>query len=136
LAFATQNLYQLISDWHIDESNASGSDHEIIKFYIRTKATELVDNLLCSDFFNLKKADWKLFSEELLIQTKNIDFSYLDHSSHTQNGLNLAAKSLQNAIYAAAEKSIPKRRFSEKSKSWWSENLTNLRINLSHFRRI
>ena len=66
LAFATQNLYQLISDWYIDESNASGSDHEIIKFYIRTKKTELVDNPLCSDYFNFKKADWKLFSEEIL----------------------------------------------------------------------
>ena len=57
LVFVTQNLYQLISDWYIDESNASGSDHEIIKFYIRTKKTELVDNPLCSDFFNLNKAN-------------------------------------------------------------------------------
>ena len=57
LAFATQNLYQQISDWYIDESNTSGSDHEIIKFYIRTKKTKLVDNPLYSDFLNLNKAD-------------------------------------------------------------------------------
>jgi hypothetical protein len=57
LSFATQKLYSLISDWCIDESNATGSDHELIRFYIITSATELVDNSLCSDFFNLKKAD-------------------------------------------------------------------------------
>ena len=114
LAFATQNLYQLISDWYIDESNASGSDHEIIKFYIRTKKTELVDNSLCSDYFNLNKADWKLFSEEILRETNNIDFSNLD----LEADLNAAALAMQKAIYLAAEKSISKRRFSEKSKIW------------------
>ncbi len=120
LAFATQNLYSLISDWHVDENNASGSDHEIIKFNIRTKATELVENPLCSEFFNLNKADWKLFSEELLIQAQNIDFSHLysNYSISQLNELNSAALVLQNIIYVAAEKSISKRRFSEKSKSW------------------
>ena len=115
LSFATQELYSLVSDWHIDESNASDSDHEIIIFHIRTKATELVDNPLCSEFFNLNKADWKLFSEELLIQSKNIDFSHL-YSSQNINDLNAAAIILQNLIYTAAEKAISKRRFSEKSK--------------------
>ena len=133
LAFATQKLYSLISDWHIDESNASGSDHEIIKFYIRTNATELVDNPLCSEHFNLNKADWKKFSEYLLIESQNVDFSHLNSISK----LNSAALQLQNLIYAAAEKSIPKRRFSEKySKCWWSEELRNLRRNYSHLRRI
>ena len=66
LAFTTQKLSEDISDWYIDESNASDSDHEIIRFNIRTKAAELVENSICSQFFNLKKADWKLFSEEIL----------------------------------------------------------------------
>ena len=135
LSFATQKLYSLISDWHIDELNASGSDHEIIIFSIRTKATELVDNLLCSEFFNLNKADWKLFSEELLIQSKHIDFSYLYSSQCFFNDLNSAAIILRDLIYAAAEKSIPKRRFCEKSKHWWSEKLTNLRRKYSQLRR-
>src|SRR5918911_1631996 len=132
LAFATQNLYQLISDWYIDESNASGSDHEIIKFYIRTKKTELVDNPLYSNFFNFKKADWKLFSEEILIQANNIDFSNL---SDLESDLHSAVLAIQKAIYIAAEKSIPKRRFSEKSKIWWSDKLTNLRRQYSQLRR-
>jgi Endonuclease-reverse transcriptase len=55
LTFATKNLQ--IFDWHIDDFNATGSDHELIKFNIRTKAAELADNLACSDFFNFKKAD-------------------------------------------------------------------------------
>ena len=67
MLFATQKLYSLIFDWHIDENNALDSDYEIIKFNIRTKAIKLVENPLYSDFFNLNKADWKLFLEELLI---------------------------------------------------------------------
>ena len=137
LSFATQKLYQQISDWHIDESHASGSDHEVIIFYIRTTATELVDNPLCSEYFNLKKADWKLFSEELVLQAQNIDFShlYLMQSDSNLTALNTAAIQLQNIIYAAAEKSISKTRFSERSKPWWSDKLSELRRNFSHFRR-
>ena len=124
LSFATKQLNKLITDWHIDEDNASGSDHEVIIFYIRTNSIELVNNPLCSEHFNMKKADWKLFSEELVKQAQNIDFSHL-YSNHSElNELNTAATSLQHAIYAAAEKSISKTRFSEKSKPWWSDNLT------------
>ena len=128
LSFATQKLYSLISDWHIDEDNATGSDHELIRYYIRTKATELVDNPICSEFFNVNKADWKLFAENLLLQASSLDFSSI-------SDLDAAAKSLQDSIYAAAEKSIPKRRFSEHSKPWWSDKLTNLRKNYSSIRR-
>ena len=136
LAFATQKLSENISDWYIDEFNASDSDHEIIRFNIRTKATKLVENSICSQFFNLKKADWKLFSEEILTQTKYIDFSHLNHSNNDDlNDLNAAAIKLQSIIYAAANKSIVKRKSSEKSKSWWSEKLTNLRKSYSFIRR-
>jgi hypothetical protein len=139
LAFATQNLFSQIFDWHVDENNASGSDHEIIKFNIRTKATELIENPLHSEFFNVKKADWKLFSEKLLIEAHNIDFSHLLYSDQPVfsqlNELNTAALALQNIIYAAAEKSIPKRRISENSKLWWSEKLTNLREKFTNSRR-
>jgi ribonuclease HI len=134
LSFATKNLSESISDWHIDEENASGSDHEIIKFNIRTKATELVENPLCSQFFNYKKADWKKFSEEIQMQSQNIDFSHLNYSND-ENDLNAAALQLQSIINAAAEKSIAKIKFSENSKPWWSEKLTNLRKNYSHNRR-
>ena len=134
LVLIIQKLSENISDWYIDESNASDSDHEIIRFNIRTKAAELVENSICSQFFNLKKADWKLFSEEILFQAKYIDFSYLNHSNNL-NDLNAAAIELQNLIYTAANKSIVKRKSFEKSKSWWSEELTNLRRNYSFIRR-
>src|SRR5215471_1868383 len=112
LSFATQKLYSLVSDWYIDDSNASGSDHEIIIFSIRTRLTELIDNLICSEFFNTKKADWKLFSENLLLESNNIDFSNLEN----KNNLDIAAKTLENLIYLAAEKSISKLKLSERSK--------------------
>ena len=136
LAFTTQKLSEDISDWYINESNTSDSDHEIIRFNIRTKTAELVENSICSQFFNLKKADWKLFSEEILSQAKHVDFSHLNHSNYDDlDDLNAAAIQLQNIIYAAANKSIVKRKSFEKSKPWWSEELTNLRRNYSFIRR-
>ena len=134
LIFTTQKLSENISDWYIDESNASGSDHEIIRFNIRTKAAELVENSICSQFFNLKKADWKLFSEEILFQAKYTDFSYLNHSNNLDD-LNAAAIELQDLIHTAANKSIVKRKSFEKSKSWWSEKLTNFRRNYFFIRK-
>ncbi len=41
----------------LQHSNTSDSDHEIIRFNIRTKVAKLVENSICSQFFNLKKAD-------------------------------------------------------------------------------
>ena len=52
------------------------------------------------------------------MQTKYIDFSHLNHSNNSLNNLNAAAIKLQNIIYAAANKSIVKRKSFEKSKSW------------------
>ena len=111
LAFATKSLFQQIADWYVDDSITTGSDHEVIKLHIRTKTAILVNNPLYSEFFNFKKADWKQFSKKILIQTQYIDFSHLNLSN-----LNEAALSLQSAIYVAAEKSITKRKFTEKSK--------------------
>jgi hypothetical protein len=42
---------------------------------------------------------------------------------------------LQNRLYNAASIVIPARRFSEKSKIWWSEKLTNIRRSLAQKRR-
>ena len=113
LAFATKSLFQQIADWYVDDSIATSSNHEVIKLHIKTKIAISIDNPLCSNFFNFKKVDWKQFSEEILTQTQYIDFSHLNLLN-----LNEAALSLQNAIYIAAEKSIKKRRFIEKSKPW------------------
>jgi multisubunit Na+/H+ antiporter MnhB subunit len=36
LSFATQRLYTEISEWYIDELNATGSDYKLIRINIRT----------------------------------------------------------------------------------------------------
>ena len=51
------------------------------------------------------------------------------------NELQFAATSLQNLLFSAAEKSIPKFKFSDRSKPWWSEKISKLRRNLSSKRR-
>ena len=66
----------------------------------------------------MKKADWKLFSEEILLQAKHVDFSHLNYLNNDNlNDLNAAAIELQSIIYAAANKLIVKRKSFKKSKS-------------------
>ena len=74
LAFTTQKLSEDIFDWYINESNASDFDHEIIRFNIRTKVAKLVKNSICSQFFNLKKADWKLFFKKFFYKQNTLTF--------------------------------------------------------------
>ena len=57
LAFATKSLFQQIADWYVDDLATIGSDHEIIKLYIRTKTTILINNSFYLEFFNFKKAN-------------------------------------------------------------------------------
>jgi hypothetical protein len=114
LAFATSSLYSRISEWFIDENNSTGSDHELIRISIQTNDIELVDNPLMSGPFNVKKANWELFEKELTFEASNFSNSFDNLNSF--ESLEQAARNLQEIIQLAAEKSISRRKFFEKSK--------------------
>ena len=53
----------------------------------------------------------------------------------TEEALELEAEKLQKLILEVVEKHIPKKKFYEKSKPWWSEKLTRLRKEMAKCKR-
>ena len=64
LAFSSPPVTTLISNWAIDEDNASGSDHEIIKFEITADSDDQVIPPT-TERWNWNKADWESFTKTL-----------------------------------------------------------------------
>ena len=139
LVFISAGLKNQYIDWEINQNLASGSDHEILLFSILGDSS-LVENPVHFMPYNLKKADWKIFSQKLLELDKDPQFQWkyqekeLDENSSGQDldqdsdlGLETKALNLQQIIYLAAESSILKRKPSQRSKVWWSDKLKGLR---------
>ena len=100
---------------------------------IRTNDVQLVDNSLMSGSFNIKKADWEKFEKDLKYEAKLNESTFESMNSFEE--LEAAALKLQKIIQKAAESSIPLRRFSEKSKVWWNEDISNKRKHFSSKKR-
>ena len=64
LTFSTSNITQQIENWAVDYDNATGSDHELIKFDIRMNDHKLAMNSTI-DKYNYKKANWEKFKTTL-----------------------------------------------------------------------
>ena len=77
-----------------------------------------------------------MFAEELLLQSNKEEFlSKIDNSEISKELLETEAEKLRDIILITANKAIPKKRISEKSKSWWSEEIKSLRKELAIARR-
>ena len=137
LTFATKNLNKLPINWEISEDITSGSDHEIIIFSININSDNLVENPIYNNQFNFEKADWKLFTEELILQSNREEYlSELNYSEISTSLLEIEAEKLRDIISIAANKAILKKRISERSKSWWNTELKLLRKELAIFKRL
>lgn len=84
--------------------------------------------------FNLKKANWHLFANNLaaLESEANAQLEQLIHTNN-YNGIALLMKEIINQ---AAERSIPRCKTCPRSKSWWMNELTDLRKNFHNFQRL
>ena len=134
LAFATPAIKSNIVNWYIDKEIATGSDHEVIRFSILTDNSEVFNNPILRDAFNLKKADWEKFNNLIIKGSllKESCFVQLNTIQELEN----ASNHLQNIILKAADESIPKNRDSAFSKPWWNEDINRKRQILSQKRRI
>ena len=125
LTFATPTTTESITSWAVDDEATTGSDHEVIRFDLTTTPLEhTVIHPICQQF-NIKKADWTLFSSSL----NNLSLSALDQMQQhlhplSDTGLEQAANILRDTILLAAADSIPLLRPSPRSKPWWNEDLT------------
>jgi hypothetical protein len=140
LSFARGNIISSISEWAIDEENASGSDHALISLKIQSDSVELVENQLLGPF-NLEKANWKEFHgnlNSLFLQKKQHfdELKKIEHSnSENLQKLEEAAIQLTEIVQIAATNHIPKIKKSDKSKPWWNQGLNKLRKSMAQKRR-
>ena len=135
LVFVTPRIYPFIIDWGIPEHLQTGLDHELIRFSVLTNTSELVENPLTQNLYNLEKADWTRFATTLKTIGKAVTNSVNSANLAEPLSLDSIAEKLQSAINQAAEQHIPKLRITAKSKPWWSEKIDHLRKEMSHFKR-
>ena len=125
LTFAPPTTTESITSWAVDDEATTGSDHEVIRFDLTTTPLEHTVIHPIRQQFNLKKADWTLFSSSL----NNLSPSALDQMQQhlhpsSDTGLEQAATILRDTLLRAAADSIPLIRPSPRSKPWWNKDLT------------
>ena len=133
LVFSISNISQYMSWWK-DEDYTIGSKHDMIFFSI-SKEDKLVENPLYACQYNFEKANWKKINEDIQLEQDNTEFQW-SLNEISKDSLELEAEKLQNLIIKIVEKHIPKKKLCEKSKPWWSKNLTTLRKKMAKYRRI
>src|SRR5438034_761170 len=136
LTFAIKELNNMLINWEISEDKVTDSDHETILFSVNIDSDNLVENPVYNNQYNFEKADWKIFAEELILQSNKEEFvSNINISQISREMLETEAEKLRDIIIIAANKAIPKKRIHEKSKSWWNEELKLLRKELANAKR-
>ena len=109
----------MLINWEINEDKVTGSDHETILFSINIDSDNLVENPVYNNQYNFEKADWKIFAEELILQSNKKEFaSNINISQISREMLETEAEKLRDIIIIAANKAISKKRIHEKSKPW------------------
>ncbi len=81
--------------------------------------------------YNLEKADQKEFHKKLKDSSNQAEFQQNPAASSQVEELQKHAENLQILIQKAAEKTIPKRKTSNRLKSWWNDHISEQRKILS-----
>ena len=122
LAFSFKFKRLRWKNWRYVEN--TGSDHKCIVFEANLPATNTQAQSILPKY-NLHKADWDTFQNYLLKKEQDT-LPYVDHliANYDYEAL---AKLLQDSITQAAAESIPLSKPSNQSKSWWTQELTDMR---------
>lgn len=149
LSLVTPDLARKAIDWQV--TTGTGSDHYGLLFSIQTN-TDLVDNPISQPRYDTKKANWILFGEELgkavkdnqalqnidkindprKIDSKNL---LLNEDYELRLQLEEIGEAITQVIQKAADEAIPLVKLGPKPKAWWSQELTQLRRDVSHSQR-
>ena len=134
LVFSTKNISQYISWWKDSEYDI-GSQHDMIFFSIARESDILVENSIYTCQYNFEKANWKDLIEDILAEQNNKEFSWSLIEELSAESLEFEAEKLQKLIIKLVEKHISKKKFSERFKSWWTDELKILRKKMTKYRR-
>ena len=139
LTFTSTNLVNKITDWAIIPN--LGSDHYGITFTISNKRPIWVENPIQSIGFNLKLANWELFTKTIQLEYKQCLILNSDEFKRfTLNPVDIlvnqhqeielldsASKEFTDLVIKSAESSIPKIKSKISPKPWWNEDLKSRR---------
>ncbi|XP_052752746.1 uncharacterized protein LOC113520145 [Galleria mellonella] len=133
----SSQILNTITDWRINPSLCSLSDHIPITFNL--KATTNLDTHSGSStrVFFTAKADWSKFEEALTnnLQQQNITTETISNTNNTTDLENLIRK-FHDALTGACNDSIPKlhSKKSINTAKWWTSDLSNLKAELKRSR--
>src|SRR5436190_21175023 len=133
LVFSTENISQYTSWWKDSEYDI-GSQHDMIFFSVARESDILVENPIYSCQYNFEKADWKNLIEDISAEQSNEEFSWTLEELSVES-LEFEAEKLQKLVIKLVEKHIPRKKLSEKSKPWWSDELKVLRKEMTKYKR-
>jgi DNA topoisomerase VI subunit A len=105
----------------------------LIRFDITTERTELMEIILLTGPYNLKKADWKKFYD--ILRTEAISLIGMKLKDLFNEELETFAAPFQRCIINAADQSIPRTKFCARSKRWWNQELHRLRALMANAER-
>ena len=129
ITLSTKDIAREIEGWEVIDGEIT-SDHRVIRYNIGRG--ESFRNLKSKARYVTNKADWDLFSAELVLQLSIVDddLRYADLEDRTEL--------LMQAIKKAADKAIPKRKVRTKQHPpWWTKELDDQRKRMkAAFRKI
>ena len=127
LTLTTEDLFDRVVDWTVDEDAHTGSDHEVVRFTLVLDTDSLVPSPM-SNKYNWQKADWEGFRTTLytLMDKSTSSFYNLLESGSTDD-LDKAALLLRDLIHQSCTIHVPLSKPCSRSKRWWSEDLASLR---------
>src|SRR5204862_6401147 len=101
----------MLINWEINEDKVTDSDHEIMLCSINIDSDNLVENSIYNNQYNFEKANWKIFAEELILQSNKKEFaSKISILQISREMLETEAEKLRDIIIIAVNRAIPKKR--------------------------
>ena len=129
ITLATGSLVNVIKSWEVIEEWTT-SDHDAIKVTISGKNTLPRKNYNIKGF-NIKKANWELFQENLSRYKKDLSANSYNNETEVTG----AARNIQKSILAACNNSIPRQTQSPKGSKWWTSDLENKKKKVNRSRK-
>ena len=134
LAFYSSFKKLAWSNWHFLDN--SGSDHEVITLTAKP-ISPFTNNMLHNTrppLFNYKLANWEKYSK-LIRQKEATTTQQIDYCIATRD-CDGVATAITKIMLESAEKAIPRLKPCERSKPWWTTELTKLRKALNRVYRL
>jgi hypothetical protein len=135
LTLAAPAMAGEITNWAIDDEQATGSDHDVIRFQIQSLHPDL-EFTTQEPRLNWRKTNWDKFSKTLKhLSTETQPLWQRHQSQPSANNLDAWATLLRDIIKKAAESSTPYLNVTPRSKRWWTEEISTARTVMNQARR-